>query len=266
MPDAPPLTPEEPCRICGGPLQPAFQGTVLGDVAVTYCVCTGCHSLILPHPHWLERAYGPLPVPDPDYGLLQRTLFVHATLRRMRFVGLLPRRCRCLDYGAGKGILVRLLLDHGYDAWGYEPIAAPLFAEDRIVRELPAGPFDLITSIEVAEHLLDPVPTLCRLRAALAPRGILALSTELFDHRRHDASWQYLAQEHGQHITLFSRDGLRGVAEKAGLAWVCSLGFGGVEFLHLLTHRDYRPSTWRLWHLRLRQHRGKRRTRRDRCA
>lgn len=256
----------EPCRICGGSLQPAFTATVLGDVAVTYHVCNSCHSLILPRPHWLERAYGPLAVPDPDYGLLQRTLFVQATVRRLRSVGLLPRRCRSLDHGAGKGMLVRLLLDHGFDAWGYEPIAAPLVAENRIGREWPAGPFDLITSIEVAEHLLDPVETLTRLRGALAANGLLLLSTELFDHQRHDASWQYLAQEHGQHVTIFSRDGLSVAAQKAGLHWVTSLRFGGVDFLHLLTHANHRLSTWRLWHLRWRQYRGKRRARRDRCA
>ncbi len=262
----PPSAAPDPCRICGGALRPAFTGTVLGDVAVTYYVCADCHSLILPQPHWLERAYGPLAVPDPDYGLLQRTLFVHATLRRMRSVGLLPQQCRSLDHGAGAGALVRLLLDHGFDAWGYEPIATPLFAAERIGRELPPGSFDLITSIEVAEHVRDPVETLCRLRAALAPRGILVLSTELFDERRHDGSWQYLAPAHGQHITLFSRDGLRVAAEKAGLRWIGSLRLGGVDFLHLMVHRAHRPSLWRLWWLRLRQQRGKRRARRDRCA
>jgi hypothetical protein len=256
----------EPCRICGGSLHPAFTATVLSDVAVTYFVCGSCHSLILPRPHWLERAYGPLAVPDPDYGLLQRSLFVSSTIRRMRSAGLLPRQCRSLDHGAGKGMLVRLLLDHGFDAWGYEPIATPLLAAERIAREWPAGPFDLITSIEVAEHLLDPVETLTRLRGALAAHGLLLLSTELFDHRRHDASWQYLAQEHGQHITIFSRDALRLAARKAGLHWVTSLRYGGVDFLHLLTHQDYRPSRWRLWLLRWRQYRGKHRARRDRCA
>src|SRR5574337_1281307 len=141
----------EPCRICAGRLQAAFPGTLLGDVAVTYYLCEDCRSLILPRPHWLERAYAPLPGPDPDVGLLRRTLFIHATLRRMRSVGLLPPHCRSLDFGAGKGILVQLLLDAGFDAWGHEPIAAPLFAQERIAPVLPAGAFDLRTCVEVAE-------------------------------------------------------------------------------------------------------------------
>ncbi|MFQ5666299.1 MAG: class I SAM-dependent methyltransferase [Candidatus Binatia bacterium] len=256
----------EPCRICGGGLRPAFHGTLLGDVPVTYYLCRDCHSLLLPHPWWLARAYTSVPVPDPDYGLVQRTLFVQATLRRMRFVGLLPQACRSLDHGAGRGLLVQLLLDHGYDAWGYDPISTPCFAEGRIARELPAGRFDLITSIEVSEHLLDPVGVLSHLRSLLAPKGLLVLSTELFDEHQHDASWSYLAQEHGQHVTLFSRSGLHRAAERAGLKWVWSLRFAGIDFLHLLVHRDSRLPAWRLWHLRLRQSRGKRRARRDGSA
>lgn len=273
MTDSPPLRETlsvpaglEPCRICGATLRPAFPGTLLGDVAVTYCVCTHCHSLILPQPHWLERAYGPLAAVDPDSGLLKRTLFVHATLRRMRSVGLLPQHCRSLDHGAGKGILVRLLLDSSFDAWGHEPIATPVCAEERITREWPAAPFDLITSIEVAEHLLDPVATLTRLRAALTDRGVLLLSTELFDEHRHGSDWHYLAPAHGQHVTLFSRHGLRHAAERAGLRWVDSLRWGGSDFLHVLVPQPYRPAAWRLWWLRWRQQRGKWRARRDRYA
>jgi hypothetical protein len=256
----------EACRICGGTLQAAFTGTLLGDVAATYCVCARCHSLILPQPHWLERAYGPLAVADPDSGLLKRTLFIHATLRRMRSVGLLPVHCRSLDHGAGKGILVRLLLDSGFDAWGDEPIARPLFAEERVMRQPPTGPFDLITLIEVAEHLLDPVETLTSLRAALALRGVLMLSTELFDVQLHGSDWPYLAPAHGQHVTFYSRNGLRWVAERAGLRWVESLRWGGRDFLHLLVHADQPPARWRLWWLRWRQQRGKWRVRRDRYA
>lgn len=73
-----------PCRICGGTLDSAFTGAVLGDVPVTYSLCTRCGSLLLPDPHWLDRAYASHPVPDPDSGMLRRTLFINRALRRMR--------------------------------------------------------------------------------------------------------------------------------------------------------------------------------------
>ena len=256
----------EPCRVCNGKLQTAFRAAVLADVEATYCICTDCRSLIVPTPHWLSRSYATEQHPDPDFGMLRRCLFVHRLLRRMRFVGLLPKRCRSLDYGAGKGILVRLLLDHGWDAWGYDPIATPLFAEDRILTELGPGPFDLITMIEVIEHLRDPVETLERLRSLLAPGGLLVLSTELFNRAIHSRSWHYLAPEHGQHITMLSRKGLRTAAERAGLRWVLSLRFFDIRFLHLLMHRNQQLPRRKLLRLYSRQRRRESRARSDRYA
>lgn len=246
----------EACRICGGGLRVAFAGAVLDGVPVSYHVCTRCHSLLLLDPHWLSRAYESPPVPDPDTGMLRRTLFVDRALRRMHSVGLFRRHCRCLDYGAGRGLLVRFLLDRGCDAWGYDPLSTPIAAEDRILRELPAGPFRCITAIEVVEHLLDPIATLRELRGLLDGQGVLVLSTELFDQAIHDGSWHYLAQPGGQHITIFSREGLRQAAERAGLRWVMSLPFSGIDFLHLLVPRDQSASgtEWRVRLLRLWQH------------
>jgi SAM-dependent methyltransferase len=267
--------PHEPCRVCGGSLRPAFQCTVLGNIQATYCVCTNCHSLIVPAPHWLNQSYAVELRPNPDFGMLRRALFVHRSLRRMRFVGLFPKRCRTLDYGSGTGLLVRLLLDQGYDAWGYDPLATPIAAEDRVVTRLPPGPFDLITAIEVIEHLCDPVEALQRLRALLAPRGVMLLSTELFDRAKHDASWHYLTPEHGQHITMLSREGLHEAAARAGLRWVGSLPLDApdphrpgvlrpLDFLHLLVRREQPLSAWKLWRLRTRHQRGERRALRDR--
>jgi hypothetical protein len=176
----------------------------------------------------------------------------------MRSARLVRRHSRSLDYGAGKGLLVRLLLDQRFDAWGYDPLSTPIAAEDRVRREVPPGPFRLITAIEVIEHLSDPVETLQRLCSLLAPRGLLVLSTELFDQRTHGASWHYLAQECGQHITLFSRQGLQEAATRASLRWVTSLRFDGIDFLHLLVPRDRRLSSvrWKVWVLRLRHYCG----------
>jgi hypothetical protein len=261
-----PVDPHEPCRVCRGTLSTAFHGVVLADVDATYCICTDCRSLIVPTPHWLERSYAAELHPDPDFGLLRRCLFIHRTLRRMRSVHLLPKPCRSLDYGAGKGILVRLLLDEAWDAWGYDPLATPLFAEDRILTELPSGPFDVITMIEVIEHLCDPVDTLGRLRSLLAPSGVMLLSTELFDHEIHGRSWHYLAPQHGQHITMLSRKGLCKAAERAGLRWVLSLRLSGIDFLHLMVHQDQQLSRLKLLRFYARQQIGERRACRDRYA
>lgn len=258
----------EPCRICGGDLQPSFKGKVLGDVEVQYARCLGCDSLLAPSPTWLEEAYSRKIVPNPDFGALKRTLFVHRCLRRLRSrtVGLIPGRSRTLDIGTGRGLLLRLLLDDGHDAWGFDPYPHSVFAEDRVQTTLPEGPFSLITAIEVMEHTLDPVDILKSLRERLAPTGILALSTELFDGRIHGSGWHYLGPDHGQHITLFSQEGLHRAARASGLTWFQSLRFEGQPFLHLLVPEETKVSTYRRLILNYRHRTGEHRYSRDGMA
>ena len=155
----------------------------MAEIPVAYTICDGCGSLILPSPHWLERAYGTTPEVDPDFGDLRRCAFIHRTIRRMRALKLLPKRFRSLDFGSGKGILLRMLLDDGQDAWGFDAYATSSFAAERVMKEVPEGPFDLITLVEVIEHTTNPVPVLTRLRERLSERGVLLVSTELFDQR-----------------------------------------------------------------------------------
>jgi SAM-dependent methyltransferase len=258
----------EPCRICGGGLRPIFQGQVLDSIPVQYALCDVCQSLLVPTPSWLEEAYARKISPNPDHGALLRTQFVHRCLRRLRArsIRLLPKHSRTLDIGTGHGLLLRMLLDDGHDAWGYDPYPHAIFAEDRISTALPEGPFAAITAIEVIEHTLDPVDFLKSLRARLAPNGFLALSTELFDASRHGSDWLYLAPAHGQHITFFSKEGLRLAAKAAGFTWVDSLEWGGQPFFHLLVPAETRVSALRLWALRRRHRLGERRHSRDSLA
>lgn len=263
---SPPHPAGEACRICGGELRQAFPGTVLGEVEVLYGICQSCHSLILPAPHWLDRAYGTHYSPDPDTGVLYRSGFLLRCIKRMKALGFLPKHFRSLDYGAGKGVLLRLLLDDGQDAWGYDAYPRPAFAEERVLQEIPAGPFELVTAIEVIEHTLDPVPTLKRMKNLLASNGVLALSTEFFDEARHGPGWHYLAPEHGQHITIFSSQGLRMASEQAGLRWIGSLPLNKQDFLHLLCPVERQVSSWSLFRLLQRHRSRERKANRDRFA
>ena len=149
-------TPGAACRACGGLVRVSFEAQVLGDTAATYHNCTKCDSLLVLEPHWLERSYATTLYPDPDSGALRRTLYVNRYVRRMRAVGLLPRRYRSLDYGSGLGMLVALQLDRNAAARGFDRYAEPRFAQLECSKELPDGPFDLITAVEVFEHLLIP--------------------------------------------------------------------------------------------------------------
>jgi SAM-dependent methyltransferase len=207
---------------------------------------------MLLNPHWLGRAYSKVIVPDPDIGALRRTFFLHRFLRRLRGAGLLPRHARSLDFGCGIGMLVRLERDVGVEAWGYDAYATPKFAETYCARELPAGQFDLVTCIEVLEHTTNPVEVLASFRSRVKDDGLVIVSTELVD-RKTDANWHYLAKEHGQHITLFTRSGLDKAAETSGLERLRTVPFDGVPLLHLLVPKGMRPPAWKLLRLRLQQ-------------
>lgn len=240
------------CRVCGGSLNADFSSVVLNGIPVTYYTCVTCGTLQLPSPHWLEQAYAQKYWPDPDTGRLRRAQAIHRVIRRLRSLRLLPVKLRALDEGAGLGLLVRLLRDHGVEAWGHDPYATPVMAESYILPVWPEETFQLITATEVIEHTENPAQFAQALASRLDPKGILILTTELYESDRipHPASWHYLAKEYGQHITFLSGAGLHAVAKQAGLVWWGSLAFAGTRCIHLLgrTH----PSPWMLWKLKRR--------------
>ncbi|HJV35052.1 class I SAM-dependent methyltransferase, partial [Geomonas sp.] len=183
--------------------------------------------------------------PDPDISRLMRSLAVQRVIHSLRAEKLLRKSPpRSLDEGAGLGILVRLLRDDGYDAWGHDPYAAPVFAEQYISRDLPTGSFDLITAIEVIEHTVETIDFVKELAGRLSSEGTLLLTTELHDSRRFPdpLQWSYLAQEYGQHVSFLSSKGLQAIADKTNLYWWASLEFAGSKCIHLLSKKA--PSRW----------------------
>ncbi len=94
---------------------------------------------------------------------------------------------RCLDFGAGVGSGSILFARHGFDV-GLADISSPLldFSEWRLrlrnlpaefydlkTRGLPRAAFDMVTTMDVFEHLADPVEAVETLSAALRPGGFL---------------------------------------------------------------------------------------------
>jgi 2-polyprenyl-3-methyl-5-hydroxy-6-metoxy-1,4-benzoquinol methylase len=100
----------------------------------------------------------------------------------------LRQGCRsCLDFGAGVGSGSAVFARHGLKV-GLADISSPLLAFswwrfhlrslegeffDLKTREVPSESFDMVTAMDVFEHLADPVEAVERLWSALKPGGFL---------------------------------------------------------------------------------------------
>jgi 2-polyprenyl-3-methyl-5-hydroxy-6-metoxy-1,4-benzoquinol methylase len=92
-----------------------------------------------------------------------------------------------LDFGAGVGAGAILFAQHGFEVtladisstllgfsqWRLARRGLTATAIDLKVAPLPSSAFDLITAMDVFEHLVDPVETVGRLWGALKPGGFL---------------------------------------------------------------------------------------------
>jgi 2-polyprenyl-3-methyl-5-hydroxy-6-metoxy-1,4-benzoquinol methylase len=148
------------------------------------------------------------------------------------------RRAKLLDVGAGFGHFLSLAM-RDYDATGLEvSTTAVAWGRERLqvnnhaasIYDLPSelrGPYDVVTSWDVIEHVPDPLAALRAMRAVMRPGGILFLSTPDAGSavaRAMGPRWHYL--DPVQHIVLFGRQNLSRLLEQAGFKPFASRSFG----------------------------------------
>jgi SAM-dependent methyltransferase len=186
------------CWVCGGSTlflrKPANYAGVLdsrafaitdsnyGATAAIYA-CAACGFLQCADLDDVTRYYEGLEDEDYDLSRMQRGLQLRRILEYLRRFS--PRG-RLLDIGAASGILVEEARALGYEAEGVEPsrwLQRRAAQRGLTVRQgvFPhpecRGPYDVVTLIDVIEHVTNPVALLAAIRPALAPDGVLAVVT-----------------------------------------------------------------------------------------
>ncbi len=196
------------CRLCTGEAEYRGRQRLLQhDVAIYQC--PRCDLLQTEAPYWLAEAYSQA-ISALDTGAIQRNqVCAGVVLALAPVLGLTPT-ARCLDWGGGHGVFVRLMRDRGFDfRWRDE------YAENLYARGFEAdaeGIYDLVTSFEVFEHFVDVQRELARVFAQ-KPAFVLAGTRLHAGYREH---WWYFANETGQHVAFYSPKTMRVIADEFG--------------------------------------------------
>jgi len=163
-----------------------------------------------------ERDEQPGSIREIEWNGIVRT--VSAIVRRRQPV---VQSWRLLDWGAGLGGLVRAARRCGIEADGLdEGYAATVLAEKGLMA-MPEperrGRYDVITAIEVVEHLIDPLSVLRSMAICLKPGGFLFITTGNLSKARGPLDRWYYAQIPDVHVTFWSPRSWTIALEKAGL-------------------------------------------------
>jgi SAM-dependent methyltransferase len=238
QPSSPPW-PLESCKICSGQVTHFLEKSGAHiHRSFQFSECSRCHFVSVVNPitdydKIYNAAYyegrGADPLVDYAFELGHPKL----TVRNFEWQGILDAvrhhyrerldGVRWLDYGSGAGGLVRFLCDrkieaYGFDVGGYTDRARARGIQILTPSELErrSGSFDVVSLIEVLEHIPDPVSLLQAVASLLRPGGLLFLTTGNAEpHRRTFASWGYVIPE--VHVSYFSPENLTRALDRAGL-------------------------------------------------
>lgn len=133
-------------------------------------------------------------------------------IRIERFLSLVGKYGRILDWGCGHGYLLKDCRAAGLAIEGYDKFN-PEF------EKIPEGQFNLVSLVEVIEHFSSPFEELDMIYDKLLPNGILFAETSFYDVAVQENiplnEFFYLNPDRG-HCTVFSHFGLDVLMKQKG--------------------------------------------------
>lgn len=225
------------CPICSAVMLPDLTVRLLGSRDRQLRTCANCQASTYAAPDWLEEAYSE-PIAMLDTGAVVRAV------RASRDVsGLLASQglsdARVVDWGAGHGLLTRLLRSRGINAVWHDPLSPNIHAQGfEFVQGGQDSASTVVVMVEVLEHLEDPVQELSR-AVADARAELLAVTTVLAPPSI-SPDWWYLLPETGQHILFLRERSMRVLAERLGMS------YWGMGSWHIFSKGKFSPTRARL--------------------
>lgn len=200
------------CPVCSGSTEYFDRSVVLGRYEGVFRRCQSCGFLFAENPVWLDRAYDKA-ITATDLGIAARNIWFSKVAGSVVSC-LFDAEGRFLDYGGGTGLFTRLMRDAGFDWYWYDRNCRNTFAEGFSADIDSNVQYELLTAVELFEHITDPVQAISGLRKL--SDNILFTTRLLPEPNPRLDAWWYYGLEHGQHVSFYSRKSLQVLAESAG--------------------------------------------------
>ena len=224
------------CKICGRPSPAWSKALILKKYTVQYYCCEQCGFIQTEEPYWLNESYADA-IARNDIGMASRNIAMTG-LTQAIILACFDCNARFIDYGGGYGLLVRLMRDRGLDFYRYDRYTPNLFAQGFEANNEGNDQYELLTAIEVFEHLANPMD---EIRQMLRFSHSILFTTFLVHVPPPSLeSWWYYSLDHGQHVALYTLRSLEVLAQKLNLNL-----YSNQHSFHLLTDRKLSQTAFR---------------------
>jgi len=222
----------EKCKICSQETKLIFKRQVLRKFLVSYFQCENCGFTQTEKPFWLSESY------DESMNLGDVGQMVRCISNLIKVKNLLRYNFNSagvyLDFAGGYGMFTRAMRDFGFNFFWDD-----LYTPNLIAKGFEKGDklrFEAVTVFECFEHFENPIDEIHKL---LKYSDTIIFTTGLITEPA-PKEWWYYGFDHGQHISLFTKNSLEYLAKKLGCSFYSRFG------IHILSNRKLSPV--RFWY------------------